>query len=649
MRISWIGILVLLMGGLAGVPVSAQPAGEGEASAIRERLAQLQEKIKGLQQRPELELRLPDVEIHAKGAEWILRHAEFYRPDDAQWTLEALQAGLRRAAVLEDDQAPWDQSPGRTVLGYRSAVDDSVQPLAVTLPDAFGQEPERRWPLHVVLHGRDGKLSEISFIHAHSGQAALPDQDWIQLDVFGRTNNAYRWAGESDVLEGLAEVRRRYRIDPARIVLHGFSMGGAGSWHLGLHHPSLWCSVGPGAGFVDFYKYQKVDQPLPSYQDLTLPIYNPSDVALNAFNVPICTYGGELDEQLVASTDMVARGKELGVPMKLLIGPGVGHRFHPESLKEFMDFHRQHQSAGRPAWSAVREVKFVTHTLKYNACEWVTIEEQLEPYRPSIVEARVDDETGRLVVRTTNVAVLQVARDVADEVELDGDRLPLLSAAEGLLPGVYYEGGAGAWHLVGYTASLGFSKNIDRHKRHNLQGPIDDAFMQPFVCVRGTGTAWNADHTAWASWVLERFAAEFDKGFRARVPIVNDSDVTQELAMTKNLILFGDPGSNSVLAKVLPQLPVKWTREALEVHGERYDPATHGVSLIFPNPMAPRRYVVVNSGHTFHAEDFQKSNAWLFPRLGDIAVQRFQKQDTGGYREEVVWAGLFDRFWKLPR
>src|SRR4029079_12060912 len=103
-------------------------------------------------------------------------------------------------------------------------------------------------------HGRDDSLSEIKFIKQHEGKPAEPGADWIQLDVYGRCCNAYRWAGETDVFEALKDVQQRYRIDEQRIVLHGFSMGGAGAWHLGLHHPSRWCSVGPGAGFIDFYQ-----------------------------------------------------------------------------------------------------------------------------------------------------------------------------------------------------------------------------------------------------------------------------------------------------------------------------------------------------------------------------------------------------------
>jgi hypothetical protein len=42
--------------------------------------------------------------------------------------------------------------------------------------------------------------------------------------------------------------------------------------------------------------------------------------------------------------------------------------------------------------------------------------------------------------------------------------------------------------------------------------------------------------------------------------------------------------------------------------------------IVYPNPLNPRRYVVINSGHTFGEDDFRGTNAWLYPRLGDYSV-----------------------------
>ena len=69
-----------------------------------------------------------------------------------------------------------------------------------------------------------------------------------RIDCFGRGNNANHWAGEVDVFEAIADVGKRYRIDPKRIVLRGFSLGGAAAWHIALQYPSRFVAAEIGAG-----------------------------------------------------------------------------------------------------------------------------------------------------------------------------------------------------------------------------------------------------------------------------------------------------------------------------------------------------------------------------------------------------------------
>lgn len=629
-------------------PHVESPESIAKINALRGELDELLAKLQG---KDIPDRHIADAAVCSKAAEWIVRHNEFIKPDYAKHTFATLELGLTRAKRLQQESADWEGRPGRTVLGYKSDVDESYQPYALSIPAGHDVNDSRRWPLHIVLHGRNDGLTEASFIGSYLAKKPEADEaqrDFLQLDVYGRGNNAYRWAGEADVFEAFADVRHRFRIDDRRVVLHGFSMGGAGAWHLGLHHPSLWCAVGPGAGFVDFYKYTGTTTPLPPYQDATLHIYNPVDYALNAANVPVLTYGGELDKQLAASTTMKQVADELGVKIEVLVGPQTGHSFHPESLKTFRAFLRSQQDEGTLPWSAIRKVRFTTRTLKYNHCAWVRVEELARQYEPAIIEGEVDENTGLLKLKTRNCAVLRVDRDVADRIEIDGVELPLFDAAEGLLPGVYFETSGDGWRSMSYDRSINFTKNLDLRKRHNLQGPIDDAFMQPFVIVKGTGTPWNESHAKWSNAVLDRFTREFDKWMRGRVVVVNDTEVTAELIADKNLILFGDPSSNSVLSKVASRLPLRWTKETLSVGDFSYDATTHAVQLIHPNPLNPRRYVVVNAGHTFHAEDFRKSNAWLFPRKGDLAVVKLLEPSADGPLDETVRAEILDGRWKLP-
>lgn len=632
--------------------LAAHAAGptESERAELRKELQALRQTIGRLESRTRLERTdVPDVAVYAKAVEWILRHDEFYKPEYVQQARTALDTGRHRAEAIAGGRRPWTAQLGTTVRGYRSRIDGSIQPYALSLPQGFDPEDSRRWPLHVKLHGRAGQMNEVNFIHRFDNSPAPLDQTWVQLDVFGRTNNAYRWAGETDVFEALADVRRRLRIDGSRMTLHGFSMGGAGAWHLGLHYPSLWSSVGPGAGFVDFYKYQKQNEQLPPYQHATLGIYDAVDYALNASNVPVCTYGGELDAQLLASTTMVDLAAKQDVAIKLLIGPGMGHKFHPDSFREFMAFHLEKARIGRPSFPGRRQLRFATRTVKYNRCEWLTIEEIVEQYAPTRVET-VSDADGRLKIETHNVAVLQIARDIADTVTIDGTTLPLGQAADNLLPGVYFEQTADGWVGWDYEESKAyedFAPRFGLRKRHNLQGPIDDAFMESFVCVRGTGTPLSAAHQKWVDWTLDRFRREFDKWMRGEVRVVDDSALTEDMIRQHHVILFGDPQSNRVLGRIVSQLPISWDGPTFRIQDQTYSADQHGAVMIYPNPLNPRRYVVLNSGHTFHAADFQASNAWLFPRLGDVAVLKFAKDGEDNYLETVQRADIFDGSWSL--
>ncbi len=612
-----------------------------------------------------------DILLFEKAVEWILRHNEFYKPEYVQWTRDALKIGEERLQQRSQQQKPWIDRPGSTVLGYRSRVDDSVQPYAITLPADFVRSSGKLWPLHVELHGRNSILNEVSFVHAHeqasSGkpESGEPVNDWIQLDVFGRTNNAYRWAGETDVLEALADVMRRFPIDDRKIVLRGFSMGGAGAWHLGLHYPALWCSVGAGAGFCDTENHLSLTAPLSPLHQRLVRIYDAQEYALNAFNVHTIGYGGELDRQLFASGRMTERAALEGVTIRRLIGPKTEHKWHPESRREFMAFHAEHVRNGRPDAEERNQIRFVTYTPRYGLCDWIRIEKQLVPLNRSVVDAEFSQESSSLKINTENVQALSVLRWDVRVIQIDGTSIQArpvettsgstsgqnrrFKSGGDLRPGLTLELTDSGWiQTSGTTDSESHIGPISAlRKRSELQGPIDDAFMEPFICVRGTGTPWNAQHQSWCHWTLARFEWEFDRWMRGRIRIVNDTEVTPEMMASHHLVLFGDPGSNSVMASIVNSLPIQWTGKSVSFDQKPNSSNSHGIAMIYPNPKNPDHYVVINSGHTFHDAEFEASNANLYPRLGDIAIIRFQK-DGADFIEQTVAADIFDSEWQLP-
>ena len=461
-------------------------ATEAERLAIGAKTAELSKALEGLRAKlgdgSNARDAISDVEICHKAAAWVLRFDEFREAKDVSRTLKVLAIGMERAKWLAEGRAPWAEVTGGAVRGYRSKVDGSVQPYAVIVPP--GQGPEDRLRLDVVLHGRDARLTEVRFFDAHDGKPAPGELPGLVLHVFGRTNNAYRWSGESDVREAIEAVRRNYRVDDRRVVLRGFSMGGAGAWHLGLHDPSRWSSVEAGAGFTETMKYAKLVDPSEVVRK-GLRIYDPVDYALNAFDVPIVGYGGEDDPQAQASKNILDSLVALGVPMKTeglvtsaegpdfrrVIGKGMGHAVDKESARLMKAFHDDRAVKGSDPYS--KKIRFVTYTLKYPTVGWLTIKQLQEHYRKATLDAEIKGDVA--VIETENVVALAVARQVGETVKLDGQDFPLREAAKGRLPDVYFSKSSKGWELLDHDQSLALEENARREKHPGLQGPIDDA------------------------------------------------------------------------------------------------------------------------------------------------------------------------------
>lgn len=642
-------LMVALQVSYAPAPPPYRPT-EAEMQQLGERTEKLAAAIARLRaSRADAKL-LADVEVYHKAAIWIARYAdsEFYSKRYLPDALAGLDRGLARAAELDAGKPSWPAQKGQLVRAYRSRVDGSVQPYGLTISANYdGAKPAR---LDVVLHGRGATLNEVSFIAGHdSAKPAPADFEGIRLEVFGRGNNAYRWAGETDVFEAITSVCGRYKIDPTRIVLRGFSMGGAGAWHLGLHFPSRWAAVEAGAGFTDTKRYAKIES-LPPYQDATLHIYDAVDYAPNVWNVPFVGYAGEEDGQLQAAANIRQRLVDEGfhftpkglnwigrdISAVFLVGPKTGHKFHPESKQQSDAF--INESLGKPRRSDNR-IRFVTYTTRYNECGWLRIDALDEHYVRSEVDARRSGNGARIDVRTKNIAGLTLSEVAAGvRLAIDGTTVAL--------PGTPAKGvctlakTGGRWTLADESSASGL------RKRRGLQGPIDDAFMDRFICVRPTGSPWHQGPHALALARLATFEKEFAKWMRGDVRVLDDQSVGAGIMADNNLIVFGDPGSNAVLAKIADKLPIRWSRDGIALAGEQYSSADHLLVMIYPNPLNPNRYVVINSGHTFGEKEFRGTNALLFPRLGDYAVLS-AKAEAGAEIGAVRTAGLFGERWEL--
>jgi pimeloyl-ACP methyl ester carboxylesterase len=619
------------------------PTAEQKAE-IHKKLAELSARLAALGSNKADPQLLADVHIYKKAAEYILRFPdEFFGPNYAAETITALDTGIGRAIELENGTASWVKKTGNVVRGFVSQIDGSFQPYGLTLPASYdGKRPMR---LDVWLHGTQQQNNEVRFLQQQAGQhenSQIAADDYIMVEPFARMNHSYKFYAETDVYEAIAAVRKHYNIDPERIVIRGHSMGGhQGSGRLALQNPTFFAAFEASAGYSETKEYaaaRPAVKELTPYQEAALHYVDAEDYALNAFNLPFVSYGGEKDGQLRASIRFREALEREGFkltkesPYKwtstelrglFLIGPDTGHAWHKESKAESEAFLRKaiEETAGK----SPNHVRFVTYTTRYNNAHWVTVELLDESYVRADVDAKRTDDSRQYTVTTKNVA--RVRFDVpAASFTIDGQTIKT-----GANP--VFAKTNGKWALAtGQPSGL--------HKVHRLQGPIEDAFTDGFLAVRGTGQPWNEGAHNYATQRFDSFRSEFAKWMRGDIRVKDDRSVSASDIANYNLVLFGDPGSNALIAKVIGGLPVQWTKTDITAGAQKFPAADHALVLIYPNPLNPQKYIVLNTGPTFSANRVTSgTEAVFFPRLGDYAVLT-----TGGVAKT---AGFFDETWKV--
>ena len=185
-------------------------------------------------------------------------------------------------------------------------------------------------------------------------------------------------------------------------------------------------------------------------------------------------------------------------------------------------------------------------------------------------------------------------------------------------------------------------------KRHGLQGPIDDAFMDRFLMVRPTGKPLNDAVGKWVEAELAHAVEHWRRQFRGEIQPKDDTAVTDADIASSNLVLWGDPSSNAILGKVAGKLPIRWSEKGILLGGNSIDAKNHVVAMIYPNPLNPKKYVVLNSSFTFREYDYL-NNARQVPKLPDWAILDVTQPRTSRTPAGVADAGFFSEQWELGK
>lgn len=291
--------------------------------------------------------------------------------------------------------------PGQDLrFSYRSKIDGARQPYAVYVPKSY--DGSIAWPLIINLHGTSSGFGE-----EHVGETSVgygPDRNalylWaaenhgaIMATPHGRGITEFRGTGEHDVLSVLEEVKQRYNVDEDRISLTGLSMGGTGSFEIGLHHPGLFSAVAPMASANSF-----------------------PWLAANGQHVPFWCIGGEFDRDFVHNGGLVCAEKmiELGHPTHLSVMKTREHSdFEPEMFDEVVEWLLQHKVVRQP-----KEYSFSADLPMYGQAYWTAIDGMTRPGPIATIHARLVSPS-RVSLTTENASAIAVL-PALDLFDLEG-------------------------------------------------------------------------------------------------------------------------------------------------------------------------------------------------------------------------------------
>ncbi len=538
----------------------------------------------------------------------------------------ALIAGLLLLTCPRGDVFAQGLDEGPQVLTFYSEVDDTDQPYALYLPPDY--DPSDEYPLVMSLHGAGSNhrlnLRRVFGESNRSGESDVEasryfpdweDVNYIVAAPYARGTMGYRNVAEEDVMDVLADVKRRFSIDDTRMYLTGLSMGGGGALWIGLTRPDLWAAIAP------------VCPAPPPGTDTYAP---------NALNVPVHFFQGGADpvvdpESVRAWSD---RLDSLGTEVSYTEYPDVGHNSWENAYADGQIF---------DWFSGIRKdphpdrVRFATSRYKYNEAYWV----RLDGLTPG-TEARIDAQfTGENRLEVTTEALdgftlflsehPQVTLD--DPVTLRVDEQTLQVAAADTL----------SFDRDGDTWAAASSDSPTLVKRPGLEGPMSEAFAGRHIYVYGTQDASSEEElqrreeqavTA-ATWSVYR--GSFWGRVKVFPRVVADTAVRESDLEASNLVLFGTRTSNRLIDRFGDRLPFRF-----EVSSDDY-----GLTYIFPTGNGDQ-YALVSSGRPWWELAPQGSGEALFGQQ----VPALQLQDRPDYmlfggRDSVRVEGRFNRQWRL--
>ncbi len=417
---------------------------------------------------------------------------------------------------------------------FRSPDDGSVQYYGVRPP--VEQGPNQ--PLVLSVHGAGvDAIGQAQSYHTHP-------KTWIAAPT-NRRPFGFDWEewGHWNALYALEDAAKRFATSPAHQYLTGHSMGGHGTWQLGVHHSDRFAVLGPSAGWGSFYTYTGLKKPTGpfararAHSDTHVYLANLANRAAYVIhgtaddNVP-WSEGKAMFEAVSKVTTDVANHWE----------PGAGHWWDGDKSAgaDCVDWPPLFELMGK------RQLDPVPLTFDWKSpAPWYA-----ENYAwLKLGSAKSPNDDCNVHVKPKDAKTLAIDTSNVRSMVLDGKALRGKGIEAVVIDGTSITVPEGPLQ-VGPTTG----------KRPGSSGPYNQAYHKPFVFVFPDGDEAMA---AVAGWMLQSWMA-IGNGHGAAMPL---SKVMPQIRKNYQLIHFG---VTSAQVPLPAGFPFAWSLKGVQVEGVDY-------------------------------------------------------------------------------
>lgn len=276
-------------------------------------------------------------------------------------------------------------TPGDSARTFLSSYDQSTQPYRFFIPEAAKKgEP---LPLLVVLHGK--WVDQNAWFDYTPVKNYAQQRGFVVIAPYARGDYFYRGPGEQDVLDLIQEAQTLVSIDSSRIYLMGHSMGGWGTWWLGLRHPDMFAAICPMSGMapLDLIENAKYLAPIVIHDstDNIVPVKN--------------------------SREAVDELEKKGIPHQYIEPAHYGHdsKMIGDYLPTVLDWFENHRKITRPY-----QIEFTCRTPLTGNAYWLRILSFIDPVKAE----------GKISALLNGDRVLKIQTRNLDEFAINLQQMP---------------------------------------------------------------------------------------------------------------------------------------------------------------------------------------------------------------------------------